>query len=70
MNLTTDPISLIRRGAKALCDVGDASSAYALYELANNLLILMKGEADLEDWSKVYDASGNQPLNPEKVISS
>lgn len=56
-------INLIHRGADALQKDGDGGSAYALHELANNLLALMTGKATLEAWAGCYVATGCTPMN-------
>ncbi len=63
-------VNLIRRGADALQRSGDASSAYALHELANNLLEVMDGRSSMADWSKCYTATGCKPLDLEKQFPS
>jgi hypothetical protein len=61
-------ISLIRRGGDALIARGDTGTAYALHELANNLLGVMQGKYTLDDWNGCYVATGCEPLDLDKHI--
>ena len=61
-------ISLIRRGGDALQAAGDSATAYALHELANNLLLLMTEQDKLEDFLSCYTAGGAEPLDLDKHL--
>lgn len=63
-----DAIGLISAGAQALTRAGDAGTAYALYELANNLRLVMRGKASVEDWNKVYVGADCDPIDIEKLL--
>ena len=53
-SLKPNAINLIRCGAEALIGEGNEGMAYALHELANNLLTVMNGGATLEEWNGIY----------------
>ena len=61
-------INLIRFGADALRARGDTGTAYALHELANNLLQVMHGEASLEEWNGCYTAQRCEVLDLDKHL--
>lgn len=52
--------------ADALIAQGDTGTAYALHELANNLLTVMQGKASLEAWNGCYTADGCEQLDLDK----
>lgn len=61
-------INLIRRGGDALQREGDGGRAYALHELANNLLLVMRGEETFEDFCRVYVHGGAEVLDLNKHL--
>ena len=68
MQMKYNAINLIRRGADALQQDGDGGSAYALHELANNMILLMTGAETLEAWNGVYTTEGTGPLDLDKHL--
>lgn len=56
-------INLIRKGAESLRENGDGGTAYALHELANNLLLVMQDKASMEQFRSCYVASGSEMLD-------
>jgi hypothetical protein len=66
--MKVNAIHLIRMGADALNKLDDGAAAYALHELANNLLLVMQGVATFEEWSAVYVAQNCQPLDLDKHL--
>ena len=63
-----DAMALIARGAAALRQTGDPGAAYSLYELANNLRLVMRGEETIEAWNAVYVGGDRDPLDIEKLL--
>lgn len=61
-------INLIRRGADALQADGDGGSAYALHEIANNLLNVMEGKASFDQWNGSYTAAGCVHLDLDRYL--
>ena len=59
-------INLIRLGGDALQAEGDGAAAYALHEMANNLLRVLQGEESFEEFAKTYIAGGCTPLDLDK----
>ncbi|KPF84492.1 hypothetical protein IP70_15825 [alpha proteobacterium AAP38] len=61
-------INLINKDAEALRQQGDGGHAYALHELANNLLLVMRDKATMDhglmaQFSTCYVATGSEPVN-------
>ncbi|MFY8092216.1 MAG: hypothetical protein ACOVN0_01925 [Niveispirillum sp.] len=61
-------INLIRKGAESLRQNGDGGTAYALHELANNLLVVMQDKATMDhglmaQFATCYVASGSEMLD-------
>ena len=46
----------------------DGGTAYALAELANNLRLLMRGEATMEEFQRSYVGHDREPLDLEKLF--
>jgi hypothetical protein len=63
-----DAIFLLHRGAEALAARNDGGTAYALYELANNLRLLMRGDVTLEQWNSVYVGQDRDAVDINKVL--
>lgn len=63
-------INLIRRGADALHADGDGGSAYALHELANNLILVMTGKDTIEEWNGCYVAHETDAIDIDKHLDS
>lgn len=61
-------INLIRSGGDALQKDRDGGAAYALHELANNLLVVMQGRATWEEFCQLYVADGCEPLDLDKHL--
>lgn len=61
-----DAIGLIRNGAESLRKSGDTGTAYALHELANNLLLVLQGKETMEAFKECYAGERNQPLDLDK----
>lgn len=62
-----DAVGLICNAAASL-KRRDPGTAYALYELAENLRRLMKGEASIDAWKKCYVGGDNAPIDPDKMM--
>lgn len=62
-----DAIGLVCKGAAAL-KRKDPGSAFALYELAENLRQVMSGEAAFESWGNCYVGGDNEPIDPTKMV--
>lgn len=62
-----DAIGLVCKGADAL-KRKDPGTAYALYELAENLRRLMKGEASIDAWNKCYAGGDSAPIDANKLV--
>lgn len=61
--MKSNVINLLHRGADALQECGDGGTAYALHAAANNLLLVMSGEATLAEWLKCYVFESAQPID-------
>lgn len=61
MGLKYDAIGLITKGADSLRRK-DGGTAFALYELADNLAIVMRGEATIEAFCSVYVGQDAPPF--------
>lgn len=61
-------INLIRRGAESLRQHQDGGSAFALHELANNLLLVMRGQESMEEFMRVYSAQGSEPIDLNAIF--
>jgi hypothetical protein len=46
----------------------DGARAYTLLEMANNLRLLMRGEATLDEWNAVYVGADGDPLDIDKLL--
>ena len=47
---------------------GDGGLAYGLYEMANNLRLLMRGEATLAEWNNLYVGADREPFDIERLL--
>ena len=63
-----DAISLLHRGAAALAQDGDTGTAYALYELANNLRLLMRGKSTIDEWNEVYVGQDREAVDIDVLL--
>ena len=61
-------IGLISRGAEALRARGDSGVAYALYELANNLRLLMRDECSLDEWKRAYVGADSKAIDLDALF--
>lgn len=46
----------------------DPAYAYSLLEMANNLRLVMRGEATLEEWNATYVGADGEPFDIEKLL--
>lgn len=61
MGMKYDAIGLISRAANSLARK-DGGTAFALYELADNLAILMRKEAPIEEFLAIYVGQNSPPF--------
>ena len=66
--MKTDVIGLLKQVGDLLKQRRDTSRAFAIYELANNLRLLMRGEGSLQDWNKGYVGADREPLDIDKLL--
>jgi hypothetical protein len=64
--MKSDAMGLLARAASTM-KRSDPGTAYAIYELANNLRLLMRGEATLAEWNNCYVGADREPLDIEKL---
>ena len=61
MKMKYDIVSLMRHGGDALANDQDAIHiGYALHEAANNMIVLMRGEATIEEFQEIYTGGRNE----------
>lgn len=65
--MKSDAMGLLARAASSV-KRSDAGTAYAIYELANNLRLLMRGEATLTEWNNCYVGADREPFDIEKLL--
>ena len=46
----------------------DPARAYSLLEMGNNLRLVMRGEATLEEWNATYVGADREPFDIEKLL--
>jgi hypothetical protein len=63
-----DVISIMHRGAEALAARKDGGTAFALYELANNLRLMMRYEVTIEQWNEHYVGQDRDAVDIDKVL--
>lgn len=42
--------------------------AFSLYELANHLRLLMRGECTLEEWNELYVGADREPFDIDELL--
>jgi hypothetical protein len=68
MRMKTSITGLLGEAARKLSRY-DPSRAYALYELANNLRLVVIGEASLDDFRDVYVVEpGSKPFDIDALL--
>lgn len=46
----------------------DPARAYALLDMGNNLRLVMRGEASLEEWNAAYVGADGEPFDIDKLL--
>lgn len=67
MKLKTNVMGLLYNAAGQV-KRRDAGTAYALLELANNLRVLMRGEASLDEWREIYVGQDREPFDLDALL--
>ena len=67
MNMKTDFTGLIGRAASAMARK-DAGTAYALYELADNLAMVLRNDVSLDDFREAYVGQDAKPFIREGLM--
>lgn len=65
--MKTDVIGLIT-GAAMNLKRKHGGEAYALLEVANNLRLLMRGEATIYEWNDCYVGADREPLDIDTML--
>ncbi len=58
------------RGAAFELKRQDPARAYTLLEMANNIRLLMRGEATIEDWNSAYVGADCEPIDIDEILPS
>ena len=61
-SLKIDAIHLLTVGADAMAREGAVDKAFRLYEIANNLRLVMRGEAPFSEWGDLYTGAERDPI--------
>jgi hypothetical protein len=56
------------RGAAMELKFSDPARAFTLLEFGNNLRMVMRGEATLEEWQAVYVGADSEPFDIDKLL--
>lgn len=56
------------RGAAMEMKFSDPARASQLLELGNNLRLVMRGEATLDEWKAVYVGADGEPFDIDKLL--
>ena len=46
----------------------DPARAFALLEMSNNLRLVMRGEASIEDWNRAYTWADRPPVDIDQIL--
>lgn len=65
-----DVINILNKGAAALAREDDGGTAYALWEAANNLRLVMRGDASLADWNDTYVGANREPIDIDEAFKA
>jgi hypothetical protein len=65
--MKSDAINLLRVAAERFSRE-EAHYAFAVYTLANNLRLLMRSEATIEDWNKIYVGADRAPFDIDALL--
>lgn len=68
LSMRVNIMGLLRGAAMELRASGDGGRAYALLEMGNNLRLVMRGEATLEEWNAVYVGAEGEPFDIDKLL--
>jgi hypothetical protein len=63
-----DAFGLLHRAAETHDRNGDGATAYVLYEFANNLRLLMRGEVTIDEWNAVYVGQDRDAVDIDRVL--
>ena len=68
MKLRTDVIGMLGQTAAVLAREGHGEKAAAIYELANNLRLLMREEATIYEWNQIYTGADRAPFDIDRLL--
>ncbi len=66
--MKTDVMGLLHNAALALKHRGDSGTAFALLEMGNNLRLVMREEASLDEWNECYAGADAEPFDIDAIL--
>ncbi len=61
-------LGLLGNAARSCRQAGDTMSACGLYELGNNLRLVMRGEESMDEFKTVYIGADKDPFDIDKLL--
>lgn len=61
-------VNLIFKGAEAKAERGDFAAAWGLFEIGNNLILLLQKKVSVDDFLEHYSGEQMEPVNVKHTI--